>query len=126
VEVRKGIPARRGLDTFEFGGVARDVVVGEEEVWVGAVEEHDAHSLVTLDLGEQVQQLFHHHRVDQVDRRVVEGDPPQRRRRSVQIKARVVVIRKLRLLAGHVTRPSRRALMMEHHLGLHTLGSNVI
>jgi len=62
------VPARRGLDTFEFGGVGRDVVVGEKEVRVGTVEEHDAHTLVAFDLGEQVQQLFHHHRVDQVDR----------------------------------------------------------
>jgi hypothetical protein len=37
-----------------------------------------------------------------------------------------VVIRKLRLLAGHLTRPSRRALMMGRHLGLQPIGSNVI
>jgi len=35
--------------SIEFGGVARDVVVGEEEVWVRVVEEHDVHSLVALD-----------------------------------------------------------------------------
>jgi len=85
----KGCLPPRGLDTFEFGGVARNVVVGEEEVRVGRVEEHDADLLVALDLGEQVQQLLHHHCVDQVNRRVVERDPPQRRCRLVQTEARV-------------------------------------
>jgi hypothetical protein len=52
--------------------------VGEEEVRVGAVEDHDGQSLVAFDLGEQVRQLFDHHRVDEVDRGVVERDPPER------------------------------------------------
>jgi NAD(P)-dependent dehydrogenase (short-subunit alcohol dehydrogenase family) len=32
---------------------------------------------VALDLGEQMMQRNDHHRVDEVDRRVVEGDSPQ-------------------------------------------------
>jgi len=43
----------RGRQRVEWGRIGRDVVVGEEEVLVSAVEDHDSHSLVLLDLGEQ-------------------------------------------------------------------------
>src|SRR5712675_2716705 len=73
----------RRRQRVEGGLIGCDVVVGQEEVRVGAVEDHDGHPVVLLDLGEQVMQRDDHHRVDEVDRRVVEGHSPQRRRRSV-------------------------------------------
>jgi len=68
--------AGRRRQRVEGGLIGRDVVVGQEEVRVGAVEDHDGHPVVLLDLGEQVMQRDDHHRVDEVDRRVVEGHSP--------------------------------------------------
>ena len=56
--------------------VGRDVEMGEEVVPVGTVEEDDGQPVVLLDLGEQRIELNGHHRVDEVDRRVVEGHSP--------------------------------------------------
>jgi len=67
---------RRRRQCVEGGLIGRDVVVGQEEVPVGAVEDHDSHPLVLLDLGEQIMQRDDHYRVDEVDRRVVEGHAP--------------------------------------------------
>ena len=50
--------------------------MGEEVVPVGTVEDDDGHPVVLLDLGEQRIELDGHHRVDEVDRRVVEGHSP--------------------------------------------------
>src|SRR5882672_6104584 len=66
----------RRRQRVEGGLIGRDVVVGQEEVRVGAAEDHDGHSIVLLDLGEQRIELDGHHRVDEVDRRVVEGHAP--------------------------------------------------
>ena len=66
----------RRRQRVEGGLIGRDVVVGQEEIRIGAVEDHDRHSVVLLDLGEQIMQRDDHHRVDEVDRRVVEGRPP--------------------------------------------------
>ena len=66
----------RRRQRVEGGLIGRDVVVGQEEVRVGAAEDHDGHSIVLLDLGEQRIELDGHHRVDEVDRRVVEGHSP--------------------------------------------------
>jgi hypothetical protein len=52
------------------------VVVRQEEVRVRAVEHHDRYPVVLLDLGEQIMQSDDHHRVDEVDRWVVEGHAP--------------------------------------------------
>jgi len=52
--------------------------MGEEKVRVGAIEEYDGDLLVLLDLVKQPMELDDHDRVDQVDRRVVERDAPQR------------------------------------------------
>ena len=55
---------RRRRQRVEGGLIGRDVVVGQEEVRVGAVEDHDGHPLVLLDLGEQIMQRDDHHRVE--------------------------------------------------------------
>jgi hypothetical protein len=66
----------RRRQRVERGPVGRDVVVRQEEVRIRAVEHHDGHPVVLLDLGEQIMQRDDHHRVDQVDRRVIEGHTP--------------------------------------------------
>jgi hypothetical protein len=66
----------RRRQRVEGGLIGGDVVMGQEEVRVGAVEDHDGHPVVLLDLGEQRMQRDDHHRVDEVDRRVVEGHSP--------------------------------------------------
>jgi hypothetical protein len=71
--VKRGARRRQRV---ERGLVGRNVVVRQEEVRVRAVEHHDGHPVVLLDLGEQIMQRDDHHRVDEVDRRVVEGHAP--------------------------------------------------
>ena len=66
----------RRRQRVEPGLVGRDVVVRQEEVRVRAVEHHDRYPVVLLDLGEQIMQSDDHHRVNQVDRRVIEGHAP--------------------------------------------------
>ena len=56
--------------------VGRDVEMGEEIVPVSTVEDDHGQPVVLLDLGEQRIELDGHHRVDEVDRRVVEGHSP--------------------------------------------------
>jgi hypothetical protein len=66
----------RRRQRVERGLVGRDVVMRQEEVRVRAVKHYDGHLVVLLDLGEQIMQRDDHHRVDQVDRWVVEGHAP--------------------------------------------------
>jgi len=60
--------------------------VREVEVGVGAVEYHDVDGVVGFQLGEQAFEVAHHVGSDDVDRRVVEGDSPQRGRLFSQAK----------------------------------------
>jgi hypothetical protein len=66
----------RRRQRVERGLVGHNVVVRQEEVRVRAVEHHDGHPVVLLDLGEQIMQRDDHHRVDEVDRWVVEDHAP--------------------------------------------------
>ncbi len=66
----------RRRQRVERGLVGRDVVVRQEEIRIRACEHHDGHPVVMLDLGEQIMQRDNHRRVDQVDRRVIEGHAP--------------------------------------------------
>ncbi|GAB7071241.1 hypothetical protein JCM12141A_55300 [Mycolicibacterium hodleri] len=72
----KPVVAQR--DRVEKSGVGGDVPVGQEEVGVGAVEDDDCELLVAFGQLEERHQVGEHLRVDEVDRRIVEGDPPQR------------------------------------------------
>src|SRR3984957_2820618 len=72
---RSSVLVMRG-QRVEGEGVGGEVVVGHEELRVGAVEDYDGHSVVLLDGGEHLGQGDDHLRVDEVDRRVVEGDTP--------------------------------------------------
>jgi hypothetical protein len=51
--------------------------VGEVEVLVGAVEDDDVDGVVALQFGQQRLEVGDHVRPDHVDRRVVEGHPPE-------------------------------------------------
>jgi hypothetical protein len=67
---------RAAGNALNRGLVGHNIVVSQEEVRVRAVEHHDGHAVVLLDLGEQIMQRDDHHGVDEVDWRVVEGHAP--------------------------------------------------
>ena len=63
-------PGRTGRETV--AGVALDVVVGQVEIGVGAVEDNDVEVRVLLDQVDELGELRDGRRGDRVDRRVVE------------------------------------------------------
>lgn len=58
----------------------------KEEVGVGAFEHDDGNVVVLFDFGEELVKFDDHQRVDEVDGRVVERDPPQCRVVRVTLK----------------------------------------
>ena len=98
------------------GRVVLDVVVGQVEIGVGAVEDDDVEVRVLLDQADELGELRDGRRRDRVDRRVVEGHPAVAGAATVDAEVRPGSVPRVRTAAvagravfcvAHGTKPGR-------------------